>query len=102
MSPNTTTTGDVDGITIRYTEDFIVEDNNNNDNVNKSSGPFVLNLSQKQKMLVTNIDPTDPTPLELVVMHTILHAVYQVVPSHCLIPFWIFQKISYNGSQKNL
>ena len=27
MSPNTTTTGDVDGITVRYTEDVIVEDN---------------------------------------------------------------------------
>ena len=63
MSPNTTTTGD---------------NNNDNDNVDDNSGLFVLNINPKDKLLLTNIDPIDPTINDLVTMNNILHNVYQV------------------------
>ena len=75
-SLNTTTTGDANGITDRNTNDITVKDNNIN--VNDNSGPFVVNIIPQTKQLLTNINPTDPTLVDLVPMYTILHTAYQV------------------------
>ena len=80
MSPNTTNTGDVNGITVQYTENIAGEDNNNNNyhNVDDNSGPFSFNINPKDQLLRTNIDPTDPTVDDLVTMNNILYIIYKV------------------------